>query len=101
MRGRLLAFEGGQPRFELVDSVPEDLKLGLVGQPSFCDVAQARRGLGAVSGQGEGHQPLRPVRVGGQPGRDLQVRYQLRRAARETSVSAAPRSSVTQSEHSS
>jgi len=51
--------------------VPEDLKLGLVGQPSFCDVAQARRGLGAVSGQGEGHQPLRPVRVGGQPGRDL------------------------------
>jgi hypothetical protein len=70
MRGRLLAFEGSQPRFELVDPVPEDLKLGLVGQPSFCDVAQARRGLGAVSSQGEGHQPLRPVRVGGQPGRD-------------------------------
>jgi hypothetical protein len=71
MRGGCWRFEGGQPRFGLVDPVPEDLKLGLVGQPSFCDVAQARRGAGAVCGQGEGHQPLRPVRVGGQPGRDL------------------------------
>jgi hypothetical protein len=37
---RLPPFERGQPEFELVDAVPEDLKLGLVGQPSFCSSPQ-------------------------------------------------------------
>jgi hypothetical protein len=37
----LPAFEGGQPEFELVDPVPEDLKLSLVGQPPFRAAAQA------------------------------------------------------------
>jgi hypothetical protein len=41
-RWRLSAFERGQPQFELVDSVPENLKLGLVGQPSFRAAAQPR-----------------------------------------------------------
>jgi hypothetical protein len=31
LAGRLFAFQGGQPQFELVDAVPEYLKLGLVG----------------------------------------------------------------------
>jgi len=38
---RLSAFECSQPEFELVDPVPEDLKLGLVGQPPFRAAAQA------------------------------------------------------------
>jgi hypothetical protein len=39
---RLSAFEGGQPEFELVDPVPQDLELGLVGQPPLRGAAQAR-----------------------------------------------------------
>jgi hypothetical protein len=38
----LSVFERGQPQFELVDPVPENLKLGLVGQPSFRAAAQPR-----------------------------------------------------------
>jgi hypothetical protein len=39
---RLPAFEGGQAELEPVDPVPEDLELGLVGQPPFRGAAQAR-----------------------------------------------------------
>ncbi len=39
---RLSAFERGQPEFELVDPVPENLELGLVGQPPFRGAPQAR-----------------------------------------------------------
>jgi hypothetical protein len=99
--GRLRAFEGGQPRLELVDPVSEDLKLGLVGQPLFCDVVQARPGLGAVSGWGEGHQPLRPVRVGGQPGRDPPGPLPVALGGAVDVGTGGPRSSVTQSEPSS
>jgi hypothetical protein len=42
LRLRLSAFEGGQPELELVDPVPQDLKLGLVGQPPLRGAAQAR-----------------------------------------------------------
>jgi hypothetical protein len=41
LRWRLPAFEGGQPEFELVDPVPENLELGLVGQPPFRGAPQA------------------------------------------------------------
>ena len=41
-RRRLPAFERGQPKFKLVDPVPENLKLSLVGQPPFRGAAQAR-----------------------------------------------------------
>jgi len=37
---RLPAFERGQAELELVDPVPEDLKLGLVGQPPLGGAAQ-------------------------------------------------------------
>ncbi len=68
---RLPLFERGQPEFELVDPVAEDLELGLVGQPSLRGPAQPRRGLGAGGDQRERHQPLRPVRAVRQPGGDL------------------------------
>jgi hypothetical protein len=42
LRWRLSVFEGGQPEFELADPVPENLKLGLVGQSPFRGAAQAR-----------------------------------------------------------
>jgi hypothetical protein len=42
-------FEGRQPEFELVDAVPEDFKLSLVSQASFCGAPQPRRGLSAGS----------------------------------------------------
>ena len=34
------AFQRGQPEFELVDAMTEDLELGLVGQPPFRGAAQ-------------------------------------------------------------
>jgi hypothetical protein len=37
---RWASFESGQPEFELDDAVPEELKLGLVGQPPFCGAPQ-------------------------------------------------------------
>lgn len=37
---RLPMFERSQPEFELVDAVPEDLKLGLAGPPPFCSAPQ-------------------------------------------------------------
>jgi len=41
-RGRLPLFERGQAEFELVDPVPEDFKLGLVGEAAFGAAAQPR-----------------------------------------------------------
>src|SRR5271155_4931274 len=58
-----LSFERGQPEFELIDTVPEDLELRLVGQAPFGGFAQARRGLGARGDQSERHESLRPVRT--------------------------------------
>ncbi len=51
--------------------MPEDLHLGLVGEPPLRGAAQPRRGLGALGDQGERHQPLRPVRPVDEPRRDL------------------------------
>ena len=65
------ACQGGQPELELVDPVPEDLQLGLIGQPPFGAAPQPRRGLGSGGDQRERHQPLRAVRAVDQPGRDL------------------------------
>ena len=39
---RLSVFERGQPEFELVDPVPENLELGLVGQPPLGGAPQPR-----------------------------------------------------------
>ncbi len=64
-------FQRGQPELELVYPMPEDLQLGLVGQPPFRSAAQPGRGLGAGGDHRERHQSLRPVRPVDQPGRDL------------------------------
>ena len=67
----LALFERGQPELELVDPVPEDLQLGLVGQPPLRGAAQPRGGLGACGDERERHQSLRPMRPVDEPGRDL------------------------------
>ena len=51
--------------------MPEDLQLGLIGEPPLCRAAQSGGGLGACGDERERHQPLRPVRPVGEPGRDL------------------------------
>jgi hypothetical protein len=38
----MLPFERGQPELQLVDPVPEELQLGLVGQPPLRGAAQPR-----------------------------------------------------------
>ena len=51
--------------------MPEDLQLGLVGEPSLRGTAKSRGGLGACGGERERHQSLRAVRPVDEPGRDL------------------------------
>ena len=51
----------GQPSRPSLPS-PEDLYLGLVGEPPLRGAPQSWRGLGACGDDPERHQPLRPVR---------------------------------------
>jgi hypothetical protein len=39
-------FECGQSQLKLVDTVPENLQLGFLGEPSLCSTPQSRRHFG-------------------------------------------------------
>ena len=97
----VLPFQRGQPELELVDPVPEDLQLGLVGEPPLRGAAQSGEASARAATSASGTSRCGPC--GPSTSRDgiCPVRYQLRRAAREAPVSAAARSSGTQSEPSS
>ena len=64
-------FERGQAELKLVDPVPEDFQLGLIGEAPFSAAAQPRRGLRALGHQRQRHQPLRAVWPVDKPGGDL------------------------------
>ena len=64
-------FEGGDPKLKLVDPVPEDLQLSLVGEAPFSCPAKPGRRLRPGRDNRERHESLRSVRPVDQPGRDL------------------------------
>ena len=67
----MVPFESGEPKLELVDAVPQDLELGLVGEAALRCPAKPRRCFGPGRDDCERHESLRPVRPVDQPGRDL------------------------------
>ena len=91
----------GQAQLQLVDPVPQDLELGLVGEAALGGLAQPRatpRPGSATMASGTS----RCGPCGPSTSRDgiCPQRYQVRSAARDAPVSAAAFSSVTQSEPS-
>jgi hypothetical protein len=67
----LTALQCREPRLEFVDPAAQQLQLRLGLEPALGGAAQPGGLLGAGGHERERHQPLRPVRPVGEPGRDL------------------------------
>jgi hypothetical protein len=67
----LAVLQRAEPELELVDPVPQDLELRLVGELTFRGPPQPRGRLRSRRDQRKRHQALRAVRPVHQPGRDL------------------------------